>query len=362
MIALQDLARAVRHPDRLDDLLAQFGEPAVLARLGEERIIGWFAFARPDVPSLAAWRRAAVAESAALEAEEARIFGAFRGAGLRAAVFKGALLGQTHYPAPWCRARLDLDLLVDPADRHCAVELLTDLGYSRPQRVQGDLVRHQDLFDREILPGFSHGIDLHWQVSNRALFVQRLPARDLLQRSLPAFDGRVAGLCPADSLIVASIHRVGHHSDRTYLHWWHDVWLVGHRLDALETETYTERVRSLGFARLSAHDLREAVRLFGPGDGAVAPAVVARLEAGARPDLSTRFLAAGRTEFGDLVLDLRALPRWRDRIRLMREHLFPSPSFMQRADARSTGPLHWLYVRRIVLGGLRWIREAVARQ
>jgi hypothetical protein len=88
--------------------------------------------------------------------------------------------------------------------------------------------------------------------------------------------------------------------------------------------------------------------------------VFARLaEAGASDarEPSAAFLRGERRQVDVLYSDLRALPTWRARGRLMMEHLFPPASYMlpaQPAAGRALLPL--MYMRRIVRGVPKWLR------
>ena len=54
--------------------------------------------------------------------------------------------------------------------------------------------------------------------------------------------------------------------------------------------------------------------------------------------------------------DLRALPRWTDRLQLMREHLFPAAVYMREVYAPgSQRPLPVLYVQRALRGLVKWL-------
>jgi hypothetical protein len=64
------------------------------------------------------------------------------------------------------------------------------------------------------------------------------------------------------------------------------------------------------------------------------------------------------TQAGVLRLDLDALPTWRARCRLMREHLVPSPGYMRaRYGVRSTLLLPGLYIWRVLAGAPKWFRR-----
>ena len=214
-----DLADVLRHPSHLDALLAREGEASVVARANDEGVIEMLAWARPDVPWLSARRRAAILAESAREALEIALFEHLNRMGIVASVMKGASIARTHYPEPWCRSRLDLDLLIRNTDRAAVFAALGRLGYTAAGRLSGAIVNHQELFERAMTPGLKHMIDVHWEATNRVAFVQRLPAGELLRRSRAATwaGGLVRELDPIDSLILASIHRAAHHPTDPHL-------------------------------------------------------------------------------------------------------------------------------------------------
>ena len=64
-----------------------------------------------------------------------------------------------------------------------------------------------------------------------------------------------------------------------------------------------------------------------------------------------------------LAADLRALPDWRSRLRLIREHLFPPADYIFAVSGRShPALLPALYLRRIVRGSLAWFRRPADRR
>ena len=94
-------------------------------------------------------------------------------------------------------------------------------------------------------------------------------------------------------------------------------------------------------------------------DTFTAAALVGALEeqpATAEP--SARFVGGGLSLVDLLNADLAATPAWRARITLVREHLFPSLSYMQSAYARWPAALLPLaYAYRIVHGAPAWFRR-----
>jgi hypothetical protein len=71
-------------------------------------------------------------------------------------------------------------------------------------------------------------------------------------------------------------------------------------------------------------------------------------------EASAEYLAPGRRPIHDIVSDLRALPTWSARSRLVSERLFPSARYMREVYARtSRAPLAWLYLLRALQGALK---------
>jgi len=348
------LARLIRHPDLFDELVQRDGLDVLLGRAEAEAVGCLLAEARPDVAALAALRRRAILEEAVRHRELRRVFAAFEARGVRALVFKGAALAYTVYPAPWCRPRVDLDVLVGLEDRAAATDALAGLGYRRwSVRMLSDVLFRQDAFHCDAALGGEHVVDLHTQIANRVFFANRVTAARLFDHARPAPFAGTAAWQPsaADSLIIASVHRAAHHAGGVPLLWAYDVWLLARALQpGADVAGLVDRARAFEVSSLVARDLAEARDLFGDLDA------VAALDAAGRRDPARPYLAMRRSPLGDLGLDLAALPRWRDRARFLRAHVLPPREFMfQQYSTRARWRLPWLYGRRAVAGAARWV-------
>src|SRR5262249_31693890 len=80
--------------------------------------------------------------------ELSRILASLRNTGIRTLVLKGGALAYTHYPAPFLRPCLDIDLMIDRTDRDHAIAQLQNLGYSRSNSISRDSVHTQSLLVR----------------------------------------------------------------------------------------------------------------------------------------------------------------------------------------------------------------------
>lgn len=302
-------------------------------------------------------RRLALREEIAHEGL-VRVAAAFAAAGVRAAILKGSALAYTHYPEPWCRPRADLDLLVPRAARDQSRKVLRALGYAEGRPMSSRWLMQQEAWRREIGPGSSLAVDVHFELTNRQFFAARLPAGAMLARAAPApFAGPDAWqLDPIDALIYSCVHRVAHHSQEARLIWHADIARQGAALDERAVTALVDRARVSGLSSIAAQELRIAGALWHERSGALAPDIVHALASAGRGERAEHFLAGGRGPAGDLWLDLQSLPRWRDRAGLVAELVFPTRDYMLRQPGVTPANLPWRYARRYIEWPLKWFR------
>ena len=329
--------------------------------LRREGLAPYVAWARPDVAALADDRRRAAITAAVQQAEMQHACGALAAAGVRPVIFKGGAWAYTDYPEPWCRPCLDVDVLFAVADRERAFAALTEAGYTAAGRIPGDLVNGQEVFERTGVGETTMAIDLHWRVSNRVWLCAMLPASEVMARSVPApFAGSgVWRVCDEDGLLIACLHPHAHHPQDPSLKWTLDVSLVARRLTREAADAFRVRVASAGVSALVAHALEQA-REETPQDTSTAPALdpayLGAMAADGADDHSRRWLNPARGRLHDAIDDLRALPAWRDRARLVREHVLPPREFMfAQYRTRRLVLLPALYGHRLVRGGTQWV-------
>jgi hypothetical protein len=301
-------------------------------------------------PEIDALRRRLILREALNHAELLRVTEAFAAAGVRAAVLKGGALAYTHYPYAWCRQRVDIDLLVQRADRDRSRDVMRQLGYREDRPMSSRWLMQQDAWKRDAGPGLRHAVDVHFELTNRQFFARRLPGADVLARSVPApfaADGALQ-LDPVDALIHTCVHRVAHHSQEARLIWHADMARQAARFDVPAIDLLVTRARDAGVASIVAQELRIASALWGEHRGAAAAVVIHTLTDAGRGEAAQAFLAGGRGPAGDLWLDLKALPRWRDRAGLLAELAFPTREYMLRQPGVTAGNLTWRYLTRWV--------------
>ncbi|HEY8535077.1 MAG TPA: nucleotidyltransferase family protein [Vicinamibacterales bacterium] len=301
---------------------------------------------------------AAVVRDALTRREVERVAGALETAGVRALLVKGAALACTIYQQSWHRPRTDTDLLVAHADVPAASRALESCGYRRSDEVStGEYVSYQMAFERLDPGGLRHVVDLHWKPVNPLLLADALPAERLWEEGtpLPGFTVslvRVPSI--SDSVLLACVHRLAHHQEHERLIWLWDLKLLAGAMTPAQWARLADEASARQLAAVCLDGLRRARALLDsplPGD------VEAALEAAAASEPSRRYVEGPVSRRDVLVSDLRRLPDLSSRLRLLREHMFPSASFMRRRyGVNSTLLLPVLYLHRLVTGVSRWTR------
>lgn len=341
---------------RLLDLAQQHGVIALLAhRLGSTGVIDRWPPAIGAAMIRAARESMLVEEVVRLEVE--RILDVLTRAGVNPLLFKGTALAYAHYAAPWLRPRLDTDLLIPETQRATARLAMEEAGYRTPTFITGTLVRHQFHYTRVDRTGVPHTYHFHWKVSNRHAFANLLSIEELERYAVP-----VLKLCPAartlDSiraLLVACIHRVAHHWDRERLIWCCDVHLLMNAMEERQLDEFVRIASSKGLGPLCAAEIVRAKDWF---KTPVSDAVLDRLTRGGGSESARLFLCGGLRPVDLLLSDLRALPTWLARLRLLREQLFPPADYMLSTHDTSTRALlPALYVHRLATGVWRWFKR-----
>src|SRR5262249_31902479 len=144
-----------------------------------------------------------------------------------------------------------------------------------------------------------------------------------------------------------------HHFDDDCLIWLYDIHLLASQFSEQEWEQFSRLAHERAVARVCRHSLARATALF---DTPVPEHVQTWDQSVRAADAqSARYLSTRRRPVENLVEDLRALRRWSERGRLIREHLFPPSDYMRSVYApNSRAPLSVLYARRVLRGARKW--------
>jgi hypothetical protein len=198
---------------------------------------------------------------------------------------------------------------------------------------------------------------VHWKIANPQRFADAVGFDELSAAAipLPRLGPGARGLGRMHALWLACVHRAAHHYDQDTLVWLYDVHLLMTALDAGGVARFLALAERTGVRRICLRALLLARSRFGTE---IAPATLAALERAPADEPSAIYLRPAMRKFDVLLDDVRALPGWRARLTLLKEHLFPDAAYMRHAYAGgSSRPMVWLYLRRILLGGAKWFRR-----
>jgi hypothetical protein len=145
--------------------------------------------------------------NAALVAHWVEVTTALLQASVETLTLKGMALAHTVYTEPGLRPMADIDLLVRPADRAMALDVLRKIGY-RTQGAAADRHAASRSFAELIRNGTL--IDLHWHAARYLRFegVVHVDHDGLWRRARPLVTpaGRSLALCPEDLLLHLILH------------------------------------------------------------------------------------------------------------------------------------------------------------
>ena len=370
--SLADGLAAVLRGERVSWRALAVGPAALLAACAEEDLTGlvqhqvasWPAVDwPPDIcAELTREARAGAVREALRRRELVAVLDALAAQDVRPILLKGTPLAYTVYEDPSLRARSDTDLLVLRAQTDAVRRAMAALGYTATTYSDGDLLFRQFEFAREDAFGVGHAFDFHWKISTESAFADLLSYDELAAEAIPVPalgpHARAAGAVHA--LLLACVHPVMHHRNVERLLWLHDVRLLVSRLSHDELGRFAELATRKGVAAICANELALARSRLG---AAVPEQVMAVLTApGRAAERSASYLEPGRRWSDELLSNVRGLPRWADRLRLLREVAFPAPGYMLRAyrldGVTAAGALlPALYVHRGVRGLWKVLRN-----
>lgn len=294
----------------------------------------------------------------AVESELRRLHAAFALRGVPLLLVKGSHLAYSHYSRPDLRARIDSDILIAKHQREAADQILrADLGYDAPAKLSGELTATQTMYVRREHGADVHIVDLHWRLASPQVFAHVLSFEELYASAvpLPALGAAARGPSDVHALLIACMHRVAHHHDEAdQFKWLFDVHLIASRFTAAEWAAFAELAIERQVSAVCLDSLARASEWFHtrlPASYATDP----RLDA-LRPHEQTAAYLRTRPRAEAVMDDLRALPHWSDRVRLVREHLLPASAYMRQVYAPGSRlPLPVLYVARALRGFRKWV-------
>jgi hypothetical protein len=311
----------------------------------------------PETLSLALEQR--VRAAAAIELVRGReithVLEALAAQGVFAIVLKGAALARTVYDAPALRPSVDTDLLISRDQVEITREVMTGLGYREPPMTGGEHVFRQFQLSKIDPLGVEHVFDVHWTISTQTVFADVLTYPELSAEAvpIPALGSHARTGCGPHALLLACIHPVMHHRNEKRLLWMCDIHFLVRRLSHSELLRFARLAVNKQMAAICKRQLSMAAehcntRL--PSD------VLEILTSSTISEPASVYLRPRRRWHHELLWNIRAMPRWGSRMRLLREVLFPSPRYMLDAyhlGSRSVVLLPALYAHRCAYGAFK---------
>jgi len=286
-----------------------------------------------------------------------RAIAALRADGIEPVIFKGTALAYGLYANSVWRMRGDTDMIVAPEDGRSAGAALAEAGFVRQPAAGGELVSTQDSYILELPGAGPQAIDLHRRINNSELLSRLFSHAELraAARPLPALCAGAWAAGPVHALLLAAMHRATHIHNPYYVEgvahyggdrliWHYDVHLLAQSFTPADWQALVGLAREKGLGEISREALDRAAACF----GTPVPDVV-RAGLDVTGERVAAYLKAGHVRQN--WMDFCAIAGWADKVRFLRELVFPPSSYMlaKYAPARPRA-LPWLYARRALEG------------
>jgi len=290
----------------------------------------------------------------------AEVIEAFDATQVRSVVLKGTAIAYSLYDNPSARARGDTDLLISELDLPIAMTVLEDLGWVSVSATHGKFgdVQQQDLWQFHDASGFSHDIDLHWQLTNSVALKNVLTVEEVFDKSVALERLSLHSKAPDPSsafihgLINGARHKVtGYFSvDRLEygpgrLIWAYDLKLQTSSLTEKEWHELANLSQERGVAKICSMALEFAQERVGVN---IPKHILRQLTKASHDTAETRYLTS-RSGAERGLKDLRATPGIKNKIFLLLARAFPKPDLLKiKYPNHGNWPLPLLYSKRII--------------
>lgn len=262
--------------------------------------------------------------------------------------FKGTALAYTVYEQPWIRPRTDVDCIIHKDELAFFSDILVSLGYKKQFSIEGKSLSYQSSFTKQLTKNCWHNIDVHWRINNRQILSRAFNVDELLKdaQRLPDFQSKIYSPSDVDNILIAALHRLGHHHYEERLIWLYDVHLLAQRLNQEQWQDLCHKAHSKKISAITLDALTLANRLFNTPIDSNARELLSKHSL--RKEPSQLFLDRNKAEWQYVLGDLVGFDSITEKIQFIFENLFPSPAFVRRQmDTKYT---LIAYLKRIIRG------------
>lgn len=249
-------------------------------------------------------------------------------------VVKGAALTLTHYRSTGLRPRVDTDLFIEAKNRGRLDLVMAELGFTAVPSNFSTLVLPERSYQKQVAGAYLQ-LDVHWSLSSRPFLGKKLPFSRLYSAGVAFAEAKLLRMPRAiDALLVAVVHRLGHHRDHERYIWLYDIYLLWSALDAPARAYALEKAKDQGLAEILSEALRTSALIFPFSEPLSLPP--------RQTDVAAQLLARERSA---LAFDLRHAT-WRERFLILWERIWAEPEYLRHRYNSSSAPIWVLQLRR----------------
>ncbi|GAA6138441.1 hypothetical protein NBRC116583_21880 [Arenicella sp. 4NH20-0111] len=245
-------------------------------------------------------------------------------------VFKGGALAHTIYEHSWDRARTDTDILIDQAELTLFSAVVEKLGYSRLFAIKGNYVSYQCTFGKNLIGSATINIDVHWRISNRQTLANAYSLADLTLEGQQLTNFLTNPIIPSfvDSLLIACLHRLGHHHTEERLTWLYDIHLLSAKLNPEDWKVFVRKAQLKQLTSISLNALDTAISYFSTS---IPHQVLEELNINAaKYEPSRIFLNRKASALSLFISDVKAVKGLNGKLGFIFETFFPSPDYVRK--------------------------------
>jgi hypothetical protein len=285
------------------------------------------------------------------------LFKGFQSSGLdQTVLFKGTALAYSVYQQPWFRPRSDSDCLIDAQQLKGYEQVFSKLGYQKLFAIEGRYLSYQSTFSKRLSSNSVLNIDLHQRISNRQILAGVFTAAELFEHGvcIEPFGKSINIPSPVDSILIACLHRLGHHHTEERIIWLYDIHLLAENLDTQNWQSLLNRARTKNISAITLDALLLCRQLF--GTQLPAQALQEFNSTSQETETSSIFLNRDLPEWRYVWADLKSMPSIAAALCLVWENLFPNPDYIRRQ--MQTRSAVWGYLKRFWRGFKRLLIPA----